>query len=256
MTRNPTIIHLANVLAIAEADGTFSEPENGALQDILCRIGADDADLDAARDLLEREQPYRLQAFRDPAENMQMIENMVLVALADGHVSPSASRPLDAFLSSLGFVQADMDMIVQRVRSRLRTIQTPQARPASPSTRQPENVRLVVRHGRSDEATPPPVDRYPAAKAAPKPPPLPPQQAKARPLPPVQTQPEPEAAAFVPEPAPAPRGAATQAPADTPVVGCALRRDASPDGACYCFGRPEGPLNPWGCRQTTGRRAG
>ena len=42
----------------------------------------------------------------------------------------------------------------------------------------------------------------------------------------------------------APGGAAN----GTTLAACAAAREASPAGACYCFGHPEGPLNPWGCR--------
>ncbi|NLF24002.1 MAG: hypothetical protein GX590_12680, partial [Lentisphaerae bacterium] len=86
MRPHATIIHLANVLAIAEADGAMSDVENGALSDIMFRIGADEADLHAARALLTHGESYRLQPLAYPVANMQMIENMVLVALADGQV--------------------------------------------------------------------------------------------------------------------------------------------------------------------------
>ena len=237
MIRDTTIIHLANVLAIAESDGTLSEKEHGALCEVMLRIGADEADLDAARDRLEREAPYRLQPLSDPADNMRMIENMVLVALADGHVSPHESQPLEAFLSNLGFVQADMDMIVKRVRVRLRSI------PAMPSP-----PPLPARRRESTAPTPAPASRQTGTKVAPKPPPLPTPRKPALPRPPARSQAAPIATPSLPEPASEAAPAGRAADALTPVERCAQKREASPVGACYCFGSPEGPLNPWGCR--------
>ena len=237
MRSNPTIIHLANVLAIAEADGALSDVENGALHDIMFRIGADEADLDAARALLTRGEAYPLQAFSDPVTNMQMIENMVLVALADGQVSPYESQPLEAFLSGLGFAQADMDMIVKRVRVRLRGIQ-PYRPPAPPAPRERRRTFGRVPAPAVPVAPPPVPSPVPssvlspggAPREAPPPerrPPPPPTEDDAR-QPPGATAPTPQPASSL--------------------DACAAARGASTEGACYCFGRPEGPLNPWGCR--------
>lgn len=249
MIRDTTIIHLANVLTIAEADGTLSEKEYGALCEVMLRIGADENDLDAARDRLEREPPYRLQPLSNAADNMKMVENMVLVALADGHVSPYESQPLEAFLSSLGFVQADMDMIVKRVRVRLRTIPPMPLLPPPPTNRRPDAMRANGKGGHVDRVVPAIASRQTGKKVTPKLPPLPPPPRRTvQPQPPAQAQAAPTAAPVPPEPAHEAVTTPRDVQAPTPVEQCAHRREASPAGSCYCFGCPEEPLNPWGCR--------
>ncbi len=246
MMRDTILLHLANVLAIAEADGTFSAPENAAVGDIMARIRANDNDLAAARALLERDPPYRLQALPDPAENMRMIEDMVLMSLADGHVSPYESRPLDAFLSDLGFVQADMDMIVQRVRARLHNIPPPLPKTSSPPPlRREGETRPSIPSERGSPAPHQPAAPKGYARPAPKQTPPSAPAKKIRQPPPVEAVPATELEV---ERLAQPRATGALEPTDTPISACARARTQSSFGACYCFGCPESPLNPWGCR--------
>jgi hypothetical protein len=246
MPLNPTIIHLANVLMIAEADGAFTEPKAAALREIMHRIGADAGDLAAAREWMARHSPYRLQVISNSADSMRMIEDMVFMSLADGQVSPEESRPLEAFLSNLGFVQADMDLIVQRVRTRLRAIPTA-PHPAMP-TRRDDVAAIAGKAAR--HVTPPPMAPRPSPPAR-KPPAAPqgkspqqtpmPQPAASTPVSEVSHEPERKPAECTTPPEPA---------SESPVDRCERRRASAPLGACYCFGTPDEPLNPWGCRLT------
>ena len=210
-----TVIHLANVLAIAAADGAVDAAEETVLRDVVARLGAGERELAAARALLARRSPYQLQAFEEPAACMAVIEDMVMMSLADGKVTPHESRPLDAFLEGLGYAQADIDMVVRRVRARLgKILRPPPLRPSPPPLKPPARAASPALP-RRDEPRPAPPDP-PAA-------PTPADDARG-------------------EPAPSP-----PAPA-APWKACARRRADAPDAACYCFGAPEGPLNPWGCR--------
>jgi hypothetical protein len=246
MPSNSIIVHLANVLMIAEADGAFTEPEAAALREIMHRIGAGPGDLAAARDWMARNAPYRLQVIPDSADTMKMIEDMVLMSLADGQVSRNESRPLEAFLSNLGFVQADMDLIVQRVRPRLRNI--PAApHPAMPARRDDAAVpsgkasRPLTPPAKAVRPPPPPV-RAPAAPqgSAPHQTPVP-QPAASEPVAAAASSPQREA----PAPVSPPEGAA-----ESPLDRCGRLRANAPLGDGYCFGAPDEPLNPWGCRLT------
>jgi hypothetical protein len=240
MPLNPTIIHLANVLMIAEADGGLTDPEAAALREIMHRIGADAGDLAAAREWMARHSPYHLQEVQNSADSMKMIEDMVFMSLADGQVSRNESLPLEAFLSSLGFVQADMDMIVHRVRTRLRNIpNTPH--PAMPIRR---DAVAAVPAKAARHATPTPVSARVSPPALPSP--STPRRPVARPTP-APRQPTP-APVLVAEPAP--HTAPPVVPKETPLERCQRHRASAPQGVCYCFGAPEGPLNPWGCRLT------
>ncbi|MBM4163226.1 MAG: hypothetical protein FJ222_02100 [Lentisphaerae bacterium] len=245
MQPNPTILHLANVLMIAEADGVLTEPEAFALREIMHRIGADADDLAKARDWMAHHSPYHLQEVQNSADAMKMIEDMVLMSLADGQVSRDESQPLEAFLSGLGFVQADMDMIVQRVRSRLRAI------PATPHPSMPIRRDAVaeVPAQAARHVTPPPVFARisPPALQSPSTHQRPiahptPAHRHATPAPVLVAEPPPHTAppvSAIPPPV---------VPKETPLERCQRHRASAPQGVCYCFGAPEGPLNPWGCR--------
>lgn len=230
-----TVIHLANVLAIAEADGTVVAAEEAVLRDVVKRLGATEADITAAYALLDHNPPYRLRAFPEPSARMAVVEDMVMMSMADGQISPHESRPLDAFLESLGYAQADIDMIVRRVRTRLAKISTvplPQSVPPPPFKPPPFKPPSI----KPPSIKPSHKVSVPAqtqAQAAEKP--------AARPLPP---DPRVDDTVDVPE--------VEVEPADlTPLwQACAHCRGKSPAGTSYCFGAPEGPLNPWGCRLT------
>lgn len=280
MTREELIVYVANVLAVAAADGDVSAAEAGAMRAVLARLGADERLLSDARELMDRQAPYELEALDDPADCMHNIEDMVLMSLADGDVNPAESGPLEAFLSDLGFAQADMDLIVQRVRSRLRelglavpegyprgaarsaygpppllpicrpkpplpdgTRPGSRVRPPSPARATPPNSRPAARPARGQGLPPQaaqPPSPAPAAEAAP-----------ARGNAPPPAAPAPPPAEVTPPPAAVTRpagGGSYDPPSAASLTVCAGIRRQSAHGACYCFGLNDRPLNPWGCR--------
>jgi len=275
------VIHLANVLAIAEADGAVDSAEEAVFEVVAARLGADAADVAAARTFLAQNRPYRLRAFNDPAASMAVIEDMVMMSMADGRVKPQETRPLEAFFESLGYVQADIDMVVRRVQRRMSKFAAPAAAATVKSVVPPplagtEGVAGVKRppavQPQAQEVVPEAevVRESTAERVAEK-------RAEARTMARVKevarqsrgkTAGEESVGWGPPEPfrlshEEEPKGEAIRklsgeikAVAEPEQVSerslawqeCAKRREVAAEGECYCFGAPEGPLNPWGCR--------
>lgn len=167
------VAYLANVLTIACADGRLSRREEGILHVIAESIGASEADIEEAKSLLMRGD-YRLIPLKVTAERLQNIEDMVMVAMADGSLSGHETTPIESFTDALGLTQKEMDSIVTRAQQRLRNKEF-QAAPR----------RTIRRRG----PTPTQAPRY--HPKAPKPPPTPPQPPAVPPVPPRARQPSP-----------------------------------------------------------------
>lgn len=237
--------YLANVLSIAKVDGAVPPPASKALQSIIKRIGASDQDLaDAARLLASGK--YKVHLSREPSESMSNLQDMVMVALADGNVSPREAAPIERAAKVMDFSQADMDMAVRRAELALKQMGVTDVLPSKPPP-----VPAT--------APPPPAPKRPrTTMPLESPPPL---KSEAIPGPPPESPPE-------PEPEPAPEDATEAPPVPPPVMthpaapvtaagggqgparvkACAACRESSEEGTAYCFGRPEGALNVWGCR--------
>lgn len=249
------ILYLVNVLAIATADGDVVQAEAMALQDIMLRLGAGEEELQAARRRLATPSGAALTPLADPADCLACIEDMVLIALADGVPHADETAPIEEFMDRLGFVQADMDLIMPRVRKRAQALglgtsfaaARQAGAPAPKNVPDPRRPALGITVRRDDAR------RQPAAAATAGsqrlPPPLPArkqaeqsgQQPSSAPTPETAAQASPPPAA----PASPPRAASAAA---ARLTACQEARRASPAGEAHCWGAPAGPLNPWGCR--------
>lgn len=233
--------YLANVLSIAKVDGKVPAGESLALRAIVKRIGANDQDLaDAAR--LLGSGSYRVQLPDVPSERMANIQDMVMVALADGDVSPDESAPIEKAVKRLGFSQVDIDMIVRRAEHELRKI----AGTKTPAEEVPAALPPPVPPA-SVAPPPPPLPKAPARKAPkvvpPEPAPVPVEEEAVAPVPHTPEAETPEEQAEV-----RPPHDASSAVLSDRIQACMARRSASVDPAGYCFGRPDGDPNVWGCR--------
>lgn len=206
------ISYLANVFAICGADGRVSPREVAVVKDVASRLKVSQKEITAARNLVASGH-YDLALLSDFRVRRDNIEDMVMVALADGNLQPQAAAPIEKFAKTLRFAQADMDMIARRAQSRL---------------------NLLFKTARTADRTAP--ASPPVADVASAPPPMPPTVASDEP-------PESVAAETPPaRPAPSPPVALPAA-----VSACLRCRDAAQDRAAYCYGEGE-TLNVWGCR--------
>jgi uncharacterized tellurite resistance protein B-like protein len=230
--------YLANVLSIAKVDGDVAGTESLVLRSVIRGIGASQEDVVAAGALLGSG-GYKMRLPKSLNERMNNLQDMVMVALADGDVSPMESAPIEQMAKAMRYTQADIDLCVRRAENALRRI-----------GRKPQP-------GASDRK-PPPVPREPArppARVLPQeiaPPPIP-KPAPTEPTEPVKATPEPKPQE--PEPPSKEEKAPPVSQEEAPrkglpknVKACMECRARSASPETYCFGLPEGPINPWGCR--------
>ncbi|MBT3293713.1 MAG: TerB family tellurite resistance protein [Verrucomicrobia bacterium] len=235
--------YLANVLCIAKVGGEVAATESLVLRSIIHSIGGTRDDVAAAGDMLA-DGHYQLQVPEAPGERLANLQDMIMVALADGHISPMESAPIEKMAKAMGYAQADMDLAVQRAKNALKRV-----------GRKPSAY--------TDESAPPPIPApppppRPASKPVPKPVPIPKPKPEKKPptpaVPPPTPVPDEAVAALAPDATTEDREAPTEQPSSAPmalpadVEACMKCRAASEHPETYCFGMPDGPMNPWGCR--------
>ncbi|MCK5850699.1 MAG: hypothetical protein KAH23_07255, partial [Kiritimatiellae bacterium] len=112
------VIYLANVLSIACSDGKITPDEDKILKSIASRIGADVNTVEQAKKLLIKGN-YVLQPLKVTTDRVRNIEDMVMVAMADGKLGESEAAPIEQFTDMLGITQKEMDSIVARAQAKL-----------------------------------------------------------------------------------------------------------------------------------------
>jgi uncharacterized tellurite resistance protein B-like protein len=241
--------YLANVLCIAKINDTVAPAESIVVRSIIHRIGATQQDLVAAGKLLSSGN-FGVQVSESLALRMDNLQDMVMVALADGDVSETEGAPIEKLAKAMHYSQADIDLAVTRAKHALAKIgvSTSGTLPAPPIP-SPKTAKREPRSRKSSTRRRSWRDEITKAKSVP---PLPdPTPAKAAPKPASVSAPEPTVSSTEPEEtleavhhvAPPPPG-----PAATRAQACAACRATCKTPTAYCFGAAEGPVNPWGCR--------
>jgi hypothetical protein len=226
--------YVANLIKIAELSGNADGDEPFVLQAIFDRIGADESDLAIARKMLERGH-NKLYVPTANQSRMDNLQDMIMIALADGIITPLESEPIEKFARAMKYSQADIDLALRRAKGGLHKItqrhSSAQLRKDSHDSRkrviitappplpQPDPVEpddgIVV----ADESLPEPAELDAIEQAG---------AVAAEAVPPETTPPPLEESDLWTE--------------------CKHHRESSDDPESYCFGLPEGPFNPWGCR--------
>jgi uncharacterized tellurite resistance protein B-like protein len=275
--------YLANVIAIARADGEPGAGEARVLEAVAERVGATPSDVAEARKMTETE-IYRFAVMADPPLRLANFEDMLMVGMADGRINAAESVPLDKLAKVLNFSKLDVNMALQRAKGRLARATPPAV--ARPSLAPPPvPSRATVPSVPARRTVPPPLaadaapdDERAARKLRWKNVPQRRAALKPREPTPMITVPWQVAAAAPPSPAQAERSSdayelaedieeiedrqaagesaaePTEETAETAQVQSSIRdlcmraREASshPDG--YCYGTACGETNVWGCR--------
>lgn len=257
--------YLANVLAIARADGRVGPDELRVFDAVAHRIKASAADKVYAHTLTEGGQ-YRFLILDDLTTRLANLEDMLLMGLADGAVQPAESAPLEKLTAALGFSQVDVDMALRRATGRLsKLLKHPVAgAPAPPPLPAPARSAAPVRATLASLKAS--LHRKPGTPSAPRAP----TQMIVAPWASKRSTPEAIAAGAaaesapvtsvpvlsvpVPPPeAPAPQAQSVEAPPDaaleTPLWRrCMAARAHAADPDAYCHGLLTDDPNVWGCR--------
>ncbi|NQU40133.1 MAG: hypothetical protein HQ523_09285 [Lentisphaerae bacterium] len=239
--------YLANVLSIAKSGGEVAAPESLVLRSIIHNIGGTQDDLVAAGVMLG-DGDYRLRVPESFEERRDNLQDMIMVAFADGHLSPEEAAPIEKMAKVMGYGQADMDMVVQRAKSALRRIGkhpvsiSTESEPPPVPVQPPDRPREITRTRVAPLPLPIPLSPPPVEEA----------MAEIDKDPPVTPEAEPpEEAVVAPEPEPVTDSEVPGQDTDglpAAVQACMKCRSESEHPESYCFGSPEGPINPWGCR--------
>jgi len=257
-------LYLANVLHVAGLDRRRGARESAVWDTVVERLGATDEDVAAAGRLLQGS-GNNIFLPRSTHARMENLQDMLMMALADGRITPQEAGPIERVARTMRYTQADVDLALKRAESELRKIQ-----------RAADRKRRAAEAAASQRSQETPVSASAPSQAA-VPPPLPPKRSVAGGAPvedasedaagqlPVDSEPYADTtdAATVEPPQPADEDAAVPA-ADLPaepvppveqavnlpdrVRLCAAACAAAEDRRGYCFGLPDGELNPWGCR--------
>lgn len=224
--------YLANVLSVAKSDGKDTREEARVFQAIAERIGAEQRHFMAAQRLL-RKGRYSLGYVRSRPLRMANVQDMVMIALADGTLEDEESKPIEGFAAQLRLDQQEMDKLVNRARSELEEVL---AAEEAPPSKQPFDSP-----GEAAGAPPPSVPQ-----SEPEPPPVPEPEPEPEPEPPTaDLEPQPEEEIEKKEPPEEIQGIMAEASA---VEACIRAHDASEEPRSYCFGACSDTINPWGCR--------
>ena len=152
--------YLANVLSIAKVDGDVAGTESLVLRSVIRSIGASQEDVVAAGTLLGSG-GYKMRLPKSLNERMNNLQDMVMVALADGDASPMESGPIEQMAKAMRYTQADIDLCVRRAENALRRIGR-KPRPAEPDRKPPPIPRGPARppaRWLPQEVAPPPVPK-------------------------------------------------------------------------------------------------
>ncbi len=248
--------YLANVLSIAKIGGKVSATESLVLRSIIRSIDGTQEDIVAAGKMLG-DGRYQVHLPESLNERMDNLQDMIMVAIADGNLSPMESAPIEKMAKAMRYSQADVDLAVRRAEIALRRI-----------GKKPQSV--------TSEGKPPPIPekplKRPAREISKKSPPPVPESIPEGPKPSPEAPPMEEAAGADPggksaapvreadtagqdvgpaeEAEPATEETIAHVPDSIPlaVKACMKCRAESENPETYCFGVPDGASNPWGCR--------
>lgn len=145
MNGSEKVAYIANVLTIAGADDVVTLQEKLVIKRIIKKIQADSSVVEEATRLIASGD-YKLKPLGTPRQRSANIEDMIMVALADGKLSPSEIKPIEKITDLLGYVQADMDMMVKRAQAGLKRIVKSET--AKRTVKKPEPRRTTSRKAR------------------------------------------------------------------------------------------------------------
>lgn len=109
--------YIANIMAIARADGVLSPQEESALEEICADIRAKKKDVRTAEKLVSKPD-YQPAPIGRYSEQIRNIEDMILISLSDGKLAPSERNIIVLFAKQIGINQEQINRILSEAKSR------------------------------------------------------------------------------------------------------------------------------------------
>ena len=108
--------YLANIMAIARADGVLSTQEEAALAEICTDIRAKKKHVSSAESLVSKPD-YKPTPVGRYSEQIRNIEDMIFVSLSDGKLQGSERNVIVAFAKQIGLTQQQINTILSEAKS-------------------------------------------------------------------------------------------------------------------------------------------
>lgn len=109
--------YLANIMAVARADGILSPQEEAAIGEICAEIRARKKDISRAESLVSNTD-YKLTPVGRYSEQIRNIEDMIFTSLSDGKLEASERSVIVAFAKQIGIAQQQINRILSEAKSR------------------------------------------------------------------------------------------------------------------------------------------
>ncbi len=110
--------YLANVILLARADGSLSNRENAALEQIRKEIGAKKGDMTKAQRLAESSS-YQLAKMGSFSAQVQNLEDMLFVCLTDGELAKPETELISTFCKLIGITEEQQALVLAETQRRL-----------------------------------------------------------------------------------------------------------------------------------------
>lgn len=117
MTSNELAQYLANVIHIVRADSQLTAFEDAALAKVVADMGAKKRDVKEAERLAEQPE-FQAKPVGRYSKQIQNIEDMLYVALADGDLGEAEKASISDFTRHLGLTDDQIDRISSEARTR------------------------------------------------------------------------------------------------------------------------------------------
>lgn len=112
---------LANILLVAHADGRLSNTEQALMESIVKDLRLKKSDLSAAQALVSR-RAFQIKPIGTFADKVRNLEFMLQVSLADSDLSPEAAQIVANFSDAIGLTRNQLDLVHADVLSSIAQI--------------------------------------------------------------------------------------------------------------------------------------
>ncbi len=119
MSSSDQITYIANVIAIAQADGKVTSEEQSAVAFVRQKNGASEDDVQAAIRLVQAGD-YNITPVGRYSDTIRNLEDMLLVSLIDGDLADEEKKAMLAFAKTIKLSQEQINTIVAETKKFVR----------------------------------------------------------------------------------------------------------------------------------------
>ena len=121
MNNSDQITYIANVIAIAQADGKVTDKEQGAIAFVYQKNGLSEDDAQAAIRLVQAGD-YNIAPVGRYSETIRNLEDMLLVSLIDGDLADEEKKAVLTFAKAVKLSQEQINIILAETKKFVRAM--------------------------------------------------------------------------------------------------------------------------------------